>query len=318
MDPVNKIQDLLKSIPVSKKNNTDSILLNTIKNEFITFPGNIVIPRIEVHGLTYKQSVEIVEHLIEYIPEFLINHTLLEKRKPVADIHSLHLTKPLKGRVLDFIHFFKIDFRFGGDPSNIVKKGNNDTYPSYKTDRIYYKSRIVPSSISIDVFNDEFDSIRIFDQHYVGADQTFNTFAIFDELNTRKISQEIIKRLDIDVFSTSQELYPFIVYDFFSACFNVFYPTEAEINEALALFEPIFIAVYSKYKSFNELIQGDLLTKVKNEFSPELKFEEKSISFTPQFLEKLRSYFNRYKITRNSELTIKNWWKIEIDQGGNY
>ena len=60
MNPVDEIQNILRSLDSNQKNKTGNLYLNQIGNEFITFKEKIEIPKIPVKELDYKLSVGIL------------------------------------------------------------------------------------------------------------------------------------------------------------------------------------------------------------------------------------------------------------------
>lgn len=303
------IQEILDSVDQAHRNRTENLYLNTIKNEFITFPGRIVIPRISVKQLEYDTALPAVRDLGEFIPEYFQNHRLQSVRRPEAETHSLQFVQKLEGKLCDFIHMFKVDLRFGGDSYNIVEKGNTEFYPSYITNRIYYKSRLIPCPRELDIAKGDFASVRLMDMQYVESDQYFHTFAVFDDISTRKITKDILDRLNIDVFNISLELYPFIVYEYFTACFNVINPTQAEIASAQELFEPVFIVIYSSYKDITTLAP---LSDIEKKHREAIEIVNGAPVLRKKFLERIKKYFKRFSLVRDDDLAVKGWWRIDI------
>lgn len=299
------IQNILNSIHSEKKNDTGPIYLNVIGNEFITLNGTIQIPMISVKELDYGTAREIIPLLVNHIPEFLNGHHLLEKRKPASEQHSLHFVRCLDGRLLKFVHILKIDLMFGGDSSTVTEKGNTDLYPAFATNRLYYKSKLIPvlPHASLESGYD-FEPLRLKDFNRIQSDNYFHTYAIFDDLNTREISKELCKCLPSDAFTISLDLYPFITYDYFTACLNVLYPDNDEIMKAVDLFEPLFGFLYSQYKNIESLLDSDQL---EIHYGEELEKHEYSISLKKNFQEKIKNYFHRYSLFRDEEMMVKGW-----------
>ena len=308
MKPVKKIQKLLDNIILDNPASQREFYINSIHNEFLLFDGKVEIPKISVKELNYKNSIPIIQNLIQYIPDFLKDHILLKEKNPPSEQHYLHFIKRLNGKLINFIHIFKIDFKFGGNPENIIEKGDPDHYPSYYTDRFYYKSRLIPELKSDQTKNnDYFKPIKILDKKKVEADGLFFTSAIFDEMNEKDITMDFCKSIGPKNLNKSYELFPFIVFDYFTACINVLAPTENEIHKAVNIFEPLFLFLYSKYKNIEELINIDILKK---EFSEDLIIIN-NITLKNNFEKKLSNYFDRYILKRNDDLSLKGWWKFE-------
>lgn len=307
MNPVNKIEKILKD-SAKKENNTGDIFLNVIKNEFIMLNGRIEIPRIAVKELDYIKAIPILKDISDYIPEFLSGHELLVDRKPASEQHSLHFVKSVKGKIFDYIHIFKIFLKFEGDSRNIIEKGDTGNYPSYSTDRLYYKSRLIPvTSITNANGKIDFTPMRMVSADYIKSDQKLFTSAIFDELDRKEITRDIHDRLAIDVFNISTEIYPFIVFDYFTACFNVLYPVQDEIEKAIEIFEPVFITVFDKYNSIQKL---DKYEEIKEVYKDQLYFVEEAF-IKIKFLDELKPYFSRWSVERDDDLTLKGWWRIK-------
>ena len=311
MNPVHKIQEMLTQIDAASRNNTDSIYINVVTNEFITFNGRITIPKIPVKELSYDSSVAIIESIAGYIPEFLCRHELLAERMPPSEQHSLQFARKTRGELLEFIHLFKIDLRFGGDSSNVVERGDSDHYPAYTTDRVYYKSRLIPVlGESVGESIQYFKSIRLLDSTYVGSDQYFHTFAVFEDVNRKDLTREILAKIDNSIFNISTELYSFIEYDYFTSCFNVLYPTADEIEIAVGMYEPIFLSILSRYKDIGELLPTDT---IRDHFADSITHDEDRLSLNDAFLHSLKRYFQRFSISRDDDLALKGWWRIDIE-----
>lgn len=305
MEDIQKIQNIIDGISPDEKNREGGIFLNTIKNEFITFPGSITVPKISVKELTYDLAVAVVEGLRSYFPEFFIRHQILGKRKPEADVHSIQFIRPLEGKALHFVHFFKIDLRFGGDSSNIVEKGDTASYPAYLTNRMYYKSRIVPAD---KIEGGDFTALRLLDSIEVSSDMRRHTFAMFDEVSMKEVNKALQEHLDQRIFATSQQLYPFFVFDFFTPCLNVPHPTEKELEKAVDIFEPVFLYLSKKYRG--EIIGG--ADKAFQLYPSAFAVDGNELMLSEQFLDELKRYFSRYTIVRDDDLALRGWWKLAV------
>lgn len=308
MDVIQNINTLLNKA-AGNKNQTGEIYINVIKNEFIMINGRVRIPRIPVKEVDYDTAVPIIEEAVKYIPEFLSGHDILVDRKPAAEQHCLHFVKSVKGKAFDYIHIFKLFLKFEGDSRNIIEKGDTSNYPSYSTDRFYYKSRLIPvSSVTRDKEKIDFKPIRIITSNVVNSDQKLFTSAVFDELDRKELTRDIHEKLSLEVFNFSTEIYPFIVFDYFTACFNILYPSPEEIEKAVQIFEPLFITVCDKYSGIKTFKNYE---EIKNLYQDQLYFIDESF-VKIKFLDELKSYFKRWALYRDDELTLKGWWRFVI------
>jgi len=212
----------------------------------------------------------------------------------------------MKGKLMGFAHFFKIDLRFGGDSSNVIEKGDTTHYPAYITNRIYYKSRIVPVS---EAAPGDFTPLRLVDSIEVESDMRRRTMAIFDEMGTKELTKGLLEHIDKTIFSTSQDLYPFFIFEFFTACMSVPYPTESELMKALELFEPLFISLFGRYRPDGPPAGKE---NVLNVFQGLLEEKDGHIASAGILTGRLRDYFGRYRIKRDDELALRGWWELEI------
>ncbi len=309
MNPVQKIDNILKN-SAAGKNQTGDIYLNVIKNEFIMINGAIRVPKISVKELDYTTAAPIVEDISGYIPEFLAGHELLVDRRPAAEQHSLHFVRTVRGRAFEYIHMFKLYLKFEGDSRNIIEKGDTSNYPSYSTNRLYYKSRLIPvSSVTRENGKIDFKPIRMIAPDAVSSDQKLFTSAIFDELDRKELTRDIHKKLGLDIFNISTEIYPFVVFDYFTACFSVLYPSPDEIEKAVEIFEPLFIMAYDKYSGIQKLKNYEEIKKI---YQDRLYFVDESF-VKIKFLDDLKSYFQRWSQYRDDDLTLKGWWKIVVE-----
>jgi hypothetical protein len=218
--------------------------------------------------------------------------------------------KRLSGRCLDFVHMFKLDLRFGGGAADFIDPGNSNYYPSYFTDRFYYKSRLIPVMKEAERDGPEgFSAVRLVDSTYTESDQYFHTFAIFEDVNYKEITMEIHGKLGLPgVFPISLGLYPFIEYDYFTACLNVVKPSPGELEKALAVFEPLFLVICSRYRALDGLLAPGAVTDT---FAGILSGEGNAMSLTGEFLPAVKDYFSRFSLYRDDELALKGWWRLD-------
>lgn len=308
MEPVNIINKLLDNIYKEHKNNTNQIFINSIKNEFIKLNGRLIIPLIQVSELDYETAVSIITDIIEYIPEFLYHHKLLEKRIPASEQHTLQFIKYMNGNLFDYVHLFTIYLKFGGNPDNIIRKGDSNHYPSYYTDRIYYKSRLIPV-LKKQKKSEPFSPVKLKESDYVSGDRHLFTSAIFDDMDKSGMTDNINRTINLDIFKIPLKLYPFITYDYFTSCLNILNPTEEEIGEAVRIIEPVFLFIFKKFNILDDLSDIDKTNDMYNKY---LELDDNNF-FSQENLNRLNDYFARFSIYRDDDLSLKGWWRIDIN-----
>lgn len=310
MDPTEKITQILGGIDAGAKNYTGDVYINSIKNEFVLLNGRVTIPRLPVKEIDPALAADVLASVAQFIPAYLTGRHYT-RGISAAHQHSLMFARRAEGKLVDFIHLFRIDLRYGGGAGEILEKGGTDYYPSYATDRVYFKSRLVPVEKGAS-FEGNFSPVRIVDSTYTDSDQYFHTFAIFEETGNREATMEIHRRMDMqDIFPVSVSLYPFVEFEHFTACLNIPDPTPAELREAAEVFEPMFLFIFSRYRPLYDRFP---LEKIR-EFFPELLQSSADDAVPGDHLRsRLAEYFGRYSFYRDDDLALKGWWRIDIDR----
>lgn len=302
---ISQINNYIRLIDEHNVNKTGNIYINILKNEFIMLKENIVIPKIPVAKLSYTEALPIVQTIIPIISQFLLSHTLLADRQPPHELHSLHFIRLLEGKCINFYHVLRLDFKFGGDSSTILEPGNNDYYPVYRTNRLYYKSRLVPTSKDHPT---PITPIKLIQSITTESDQYFHTYAIFDDIDTSQQTNEFIKTLP-DIFSIPATLYPFIIMDYYTACMNVPNPVPDELNRACTIFEPLFFIIASRFLSIDVISP---MNEIASTFSGLLEINDNKVIPTPNLIKMSKEYFNRYSLSRDEQCMLKGWWQLVI------
>ncbi|HOQ13181.1 MAG: hypothetical protein BWY23_01488 [Spirochaetes bacterium ADurb.Bin218] len=302
MDSIEKqINDLITSHE-SDSNLIEGIYLDDTLSEFYRFNNEIEIPSLAVSEITKEEYLRLSSIIINLIPEFLKGHEFSSKRFPSYEQHSLHFIKRIEGKIIDFIHLLRINFKQSSRGSRIIQKGDSLHYPSYSTDKLYFKSLLIP----IHKGSDNFKQIKLKEEETIESDGKRFTSAIFDELSTKEISIEFSKKIGLDVFTIPSKIYPFISYDFFTAVLNIPDPFEFKIAASAEIYEPIFLFLYLTCKNFKGDINPDDILK----FIDSIKKEKDTISLTPGFLLNIKDYFSAYSFLTEEELLLRGWKKF--------
>ena len=304
--PAEKIDYLVSLINGHDINQLSGIFLDETLSEFFYLKDEITVPSIPVGELDYVTGVELTEKIIELIPEFLYRHTLLVKRKPQSEQHALHFIKMIPGKLVDFAHILRLDFKLSGGYGRITGKGDSLTFPSYRTDRIKYKSRLVPllkeSNPSL------VDSVRIKSQLKIENSEKRITSVYFDEFSSSEISIDFSTKAGGDIYSIPVKIYQFISYDYFTACMNIPDPTDLKLETAAAIFEPLFFYLFYRYRDESDAINDKRLA-VWGEF---LEVTGSGIEQKLILREKLKNFFSQYTLYRDDDMMLKGLRKIVI------
>ena len=306
MKDIQKINNIISS--VTGKNKTGEIYLNAIHNEFVKIKGEFIVPSIPVKEIDTASVLSILNNLSEYIPEYMANHVFSLNKLPPSEQYHIHLVQPLSGKIIPFVHILKFDMKFGGNPEGIVKPGTTDSYHSYRADRIYFKSRLVPGEI---IYSEKghpsaVSAIKIKHADTLESDQHFHTFAVFDEIQDSELSLEYIDTVGREIFTLNPSIYTFLSHDYMTCCMNILDPTQTKINEAVSIYEPLFLYILSSFRNISDIENID---RIESLFKNELLTAE-TIQLTEQFKARLKNYFSKYSLDRDDELVMKGWWRI--------
>lgn len=309
--PAAEIDYLVSRIGDNDTNKISGIYLDETLMEFYLLQNEMQIPSIPVGELDYTTGVDITKKLIDVIPEYLHKHTLLEKRKPSSEQHSLHFIKMLSGRLIDFIHIIRFDFKLSGGAGIITGKGDNQSFPEYKTDRIRYKSRLVPVLKGTDP--SLIDSLRLKSQLEVDTDGKRFTSVFFDEFSTTEISIDFSIKAGNELYSIPPKIYQFVSYDYFTACMNIPDPSVSNLERAAVLFEPLFFYLYFQYRERAHEIKESQL----DVFDEYLDCGEYGVRQKHLLQDGLRDYFSGYTLYRDDDLMLKGLRRIDINKQDN-
>lgn len=298
-----RIEEVLSGIRTNIPNRVEGVYLDEVFEIFLHLEDEIIIPGISVKELDYKKGFLIFEEVVRLAPQYFFSHRFMEKRKPSAEEHSLQFCRGIEGVIADFVHVIRIDFRFAPGSGSIIRHGNSDTYPSYKADRLYFKSRLVPVKKGSDP--EKLESIKIKDSEAIEGDNRRFTSVVFDESSSGSMSQELSKKAGSGLSPFPVNIYPFVVYDYFTACLTLPDPLPGVLEKGVEIFEPLFFYIYSQYRKIPENI-----VSAAEAFPEALSVENNALVLTGDYTGKLKSFFSRYSIYTDDALMLKGHKKI--------
>ncbi len=306
--PAEKIELMLSLITGDDVNRFSGIYLDETLQEFFYLDNELSVPPIPVGELDYGTGIELTEKLTKIIPEYMYKHTLLQKRKPQSEQHSLQFVKKVPGKIVDFAHILRLDFKLSGGSGSITGKSDARTFPSYVTDRIKYKSRLVPVVKESDP--SQVDALKIKSQLKVENSEKRITSVYFDEFSTSEISIDFSTKAGSGIFAIPAKIYQFISYDYFTACMNVPDPAEKNLERAAEIFEPLFFFLYHSYREELPLPDEGISTL----WDDLLDVTPSGVEQKAKFGELLKKFFSRYTIYRDDDMMLKGLRKFVIDQ----
>lgn len=292
----------------------DTVMLNELKNEFVFLDREIDIPNFHVKGITEQQRFELTPLFNELLPDFLKLHDLLNTPNPKSDLHFVHYVREFPGKFYDFLHVLKFDLKFSGDASTIIEKGNSDYFPSYKTNRLYYKSYLIPVR-RVDLENGfikSFEPDKILQKIDVESDQHFHTFAVFDEMDTTSIVEKLYESLDYDIFSISNKIYSFLAFENFTFALNVLLPFEDDLKKSVSIIEPLWVYLRDRIDpSFHDFLFGEYGGEIIDSLTGELDFNE-NVSIKKEIVDFAKDYYSRFSFSQDEDLMLRRWRKLNV------
>lgn len=306
-DFIKNIDYLIKSIEKTSENTINGIYLDESLTECFFLREEISVPAIPVKELDYATGYELVKKLVLLIPEFLSEHNILENRKPQSEQHSLQFIRSVTGKVIDFIHILRLDFKLSGGYGRITGKSDSRTFPEYSTDRIKYRSRLVPVNKGSNPYS--LESLRLKMQYGVDTDGKRFTSVLFDEFTTSEISRELSVKAGEDFFPVPVKIYQFIAYDYFTACLNLLNPAGSIIQKASLVFEPLFLCLYYLYRGDPTGIDKDSLSL----WDEYIDLTEDGLVPKPFLKQELKKFFSHYSLYRDEQLMLEGLRKISVN-----
>ncbi|MGL4370413.1 MAG: hypothetical protein ACRCUT_12200 [Spirochaetota bacterium] len=303
---IRTIPEIIENIDPSALNTRGPIFINETKNELFDLPAPAEVPRISVKEIDRLSSAAVVSDIISVVPSYFRGHTLLPQPRPQSEVHHLHFVMPVKGRAMQFIHMFKLDFRFSSDMGRNYRDGTADFYPSYTTDRVRYKSCLIPVE-SVEMENGavvDFIPKKIFEDEKIEGDRFLFAHTLVDDFDPSEIHDRIYAAVDADIFPFSRKIYSFLEYGYFSLTMKIPDPLPELISQGAEIFEPLFFKVQSAFSGDNAAVAagsgGDL---VLCDGLPVLSDEYKK---------KAQKYFSHYSLFQNDELALKRWRRLDV------
>lgn len=303
---ISAIGNILSLLKNDRENDVMGIFIDETLREFFYLKKPVAIPSIPVSSIGHNDAFEIIKIISQFIPGFLTGHQYMEKRNPASEEHSIHFASFESGRAIDFIHILRLDFKFSAHSGTIIKSGDSATFPSYSTERIYFKSRLVPVSKGSSMAG--FDFVKLKGSVHVeaqDANKRLFTSVLFDDFSSREISIELSRKAG-DLFRIPLTIYPMVVYDYFTACLNVPDPAGNKITEAVKMFEPLFIYLFSDVSGMGNTLVNDGV----NAWPECLEAAGEGLTLKSGYSEKLREFFSCYSLFADDDLLLKGWKKI--------
>ena len=217
---------------------------------YLTLAEPYELPCANTTGLTAPQKEDLFATLSEQHSPFSAPFQILPENRPARYGTELHLVRPLSYENSRFVLILRIlaEYRGGAESDEIIKESAQAKTPRIRTDKIYYKARIVPCS---DIAQAG-DSVLDFTPRRLSRVESVytevkdagartgargHTFAVFLDPDFHDYNKKISARFGD---WPHQVFYPFVADDYVTVSLNIIYPHTYYIETVLPYFARAF------------------------------------------------------------------------------
>ncbi|MDH5656079.1 MAG: hypothetical protein OEZ34_09240 [Spirochaetia bacterium] len=210
----------------------------------------ILWPSVHINHILPEERKIITEILLENIPTFITGCSILPEPRPRKDSNQIHYVRSYHENGSDYIYIFKVSCEYmgGADSSEIKIEGRQGIAPSFKTNRIYFSSLLIPvSEIARDNkgYINNFTPVQIKDAIFkVSSDDVIRDFrstVLFDEIDFSEVNNKITVHFEFNSSWKHNKLfYPFVI-DYLSLCMNLIHPDKNAVDLYAGIFDRCFM-----------------------------------------------------------------------------
>lgn len=220
---------------------------------YLTLDETYELPGVTTTGITPAEKEELFATLRRLQPEFCAGLHVLEQNRPARYATELHLARALNWESSRFVLVLRIlaEYRGGAERSEIVSGAGGERTPRIRTNKIYYRARIVPCA---EIRQDgervlDFTPLRLPDVESVytevkedgSSPGRAHTFAIFNDPDFQEFNAGLVARLGD--WPHPGVYFPFVADDFVTVSLNLIYPHSYYTEVLLPYFARFFEAV---------------------------------------------------------------------------
>ncbi len=291
---MNELNSYLQSLS-KNDNNTFDVYVDNHHTTLIQFPVEYEMPQVSNHILSLDEKYRLTNIFSKLIPNTLSGMNLLPESLPKRDTSKLCFVKELNIEDQSYIHLFKIDVNYlgGCKKEKLIQITNQNQFPSYFTDRIYFYSGILKVKEIIRKDNEiigivpkEFTQESFFPEaeDYSEKNKPEIFSEIFDEADTKSLLVPLYEKLEINSKNWKLgKIHQPISLDHTSI---VFKPLQLVITD-----------VFEKFKNFSEILEQE---------------QNRSAEQNAE-LEKFHKYLQAHSFVRGLSPAGNIRWKIEFN-----
>lgn len=291
---MNELNSYLQSLPKNDATPFD-VYVDNHHTTLIQFPVEYEMPQVSNHILSLDEKYRLTNLFAPLIPNILSGMTLLPESLPKRDTSKLCFVKEFNFVDESYIHLFKIDVNYlgGCKKEKLILITNQNQFPSYFTDRIYFYSGILKVK---EIIRKDKEIIGIVPKEFARESSLAETIdyseknkpeifsEIFDEADTKSILVPLYEKLEIN--SKNWKL--------------------GKIHQPLSLdhsslvFKPLHLRIEDAWEQFKN-------------FSGILKQEQNTSAQENAELEKFHKYLQAHSFVRGLSPAGNIRWKIEFN-----
>jgi len=265
---IQKCNALLADLPDGREKR--QLHLDTFHTPYLQFDHSVEWPSVHTTGMEPSEKFAITELLARWIPDLIAGCSVLEQPIPRRDLTTVHFVKVIQINSYRYLYLLRIlsDYMGGALSEEIVAKGKQGISPSFRTDRVYFTSRIIPvRTLAVDG-----EGITFFESDKIKLDTIFHEFdtsgdiwssVVFDEVDFTVANQKLQERFSFGAdWKPNKFFFPFVI-DYNTFCQKLLFPTGAVVDRMASLFHALFASCVNselEQKPLDDAIQEGIRT----------------------------------------------------------
>lgn len=120
--------------------------IDTFRHPYVKFSAPYLMPAISLGDIQGEEAFQLIEVVAERIPEFAAGCQILPEPRPRRESAHIHLVREVIQAEDRFLYIFNLNAEYmgGAEDAEITSRALQGRAPSFRTDRMYFHSRLIP------------------------------------------------------------------------------------------------------------------------------------------------------------------------------